>query len=48
MKTNTKRVLKATALATITASAFLIGGYQGYKQGKEHIINDSIIYDENH
>lgn len=48
MKTNTKRVLKAAALATITASAFLIGGYQGYKQGKEHIINDSIIYDENH
>lgn len=28
MKTNTKRVLKASALATITASAFLIGSYQ--------------------
>lgn len=48
MKTSTKRILKATALATITASAFLIGSYQGCEQGKKHIINDSIIYDENH
>lgn len=48
MKTNTKKILKASALATVIASAFLIGNYQGYEQGKEHIINDSIIYDENH
>ena len=44
MKTATKKILKASALATITASAFLIGNYQGQK----HIINDAIIYDENH
>lgn len=48
MKTSTKRILKASALATIIASAFLIGSYQGQQQGKEHIINDGIIYDENH
>lgn len=48
MKTNTKRVLKASALATIIASAFLIGNYQGQQQEKEKIINDAIIYDENH
>lgn len=48
MKTNTKKILKASALATVIASAFLIGNYQGQQQGKEHIINDSIIYDENH
>ena len=48
MKTNTKKILKASALATITASAFLIGNYQGQQQEKEKIINDVIIYDENH
>lgn len=48
MKTSTKRILKASALATVIASAFLIGNYQGYKQGKEHIINNAIVYDENH
>lgn len=48
MKTNTKRILKASALATVIASAFLIGNYQGYEQGQQHVINDAIIYDENH
>ena len=44
MKTGTKRILKASALATVIASAFLIGNYHG----QQHIINDAIIYDENH
>lgn len=48
MKTTTKRILKASALATVIASAFLIGNYQGYEQGQQHIINDAIVYDENH
>lgn len=52
MKTNIKKILKASALATVIASAFFIGNYQGqqqgYKKGKSHIINDAIIYDENH
>ena len=48
MKTNTKKILKASALATVIASAFLIGNYQGQKQGEQHIINDAIIYNENH
>lgn len=48
MKTSTKRILKASALATVIASAFLIGNYQGYEQGQQHVINDAIIYDENH
>ena len=48
MKTNTKKLLKASALATVIASAFLIGNYQGQKQGEQRIINDAIVYDENH
>ena len=48
MKTTTKKILKASALATVIASAFLIGNYQGQKQREQHIINDAIVYDENH
>ena len=48
MKTNIKRIVKFALLIALLASAFLIGNYQGQQQSKEHVINDAIVYDENH